>query len=314
MSVSSGQKQLNKLERLLTPKEWAIGLIEEMRAHLSETDFEKAVTGREYRECPWIKPFLKLSQQAEARHPGEHPEDIDQRYRYSLKLRTEFRALWIFIGTTNHIIRDGAHVTGLTTALAAGELETLALKDTFSRTAKAAAACIEENEGNGKTKTVLEILRAYADPSLPSEIELLANGLTNLMKVIFGYETTIKVAQDLYFDGHPFLFRDVEDSLMQTVTAVTSAALTLNAYLRARSKLLESGISDEDERKVAALRERIGHFVIDIDMIRNGASLVNPEKWMKYSKEIATADSLLESRGDEMYRWRVHREMVEAAG
>jgi hypothetical protein len=53
---------------------------------------------------------------------------------------------------------------------------------------------------------------------------------------------------------------------------------------------------------------------IDVEVLRNNPSLVDPEKWMKFSQKIATADSLLESRGDETAHWRVYREMVEAVG
>jgi hypothetical protein len=132
-----------------------------------------------------------------------------------------------------------------------------------------------------------------------------------LMTDISYHETAVQAVQDRYFDGHPILFRDLEDKLMQTLKAVTDAVETFNAYLKVRSELLEASLGQEDECKFAALGERAGHLIIDIEEIRNRSKSSNVDKWIKNSIEGATVDILRETSEHETYHARIFREIVE---
>jgi hypothetical protein len=148
--TTSGQKRLDEVEVYLTPKEWAIRLAKEMREHPSEAAFWKSTTKREYRDWPWIVPFRKLAQQAEARRSGKRPEDIDQRIQHNQKLRTEFQSLKMFIVTTNQIIRHKAEIIALKTALKVSTLQTLI--ETHFQPDGQKCGCLHRAKGRGEWK------------------------------------------------------------------------------------------------------------------------------------------------------------------
>src|SRR5713101_9238090 len=93
MATSTKQRRLDDMELQLTPKEWAIRLAAEMRKHPRQEGFWKAITKGTYRDSLIVKPFFKLAEQAEARHPGNSPEDIGARNQLNRNLRREFAAL-----------------------------------------------------------------------------------------------------------------------------------------------------------------------------------------------------------------------------
>src|SRR5712692_12040044 len=145
MTASSpDQKRLAKIEVQLTPKEWAIRLAAEMRKHPRQEGFWKAITKGTYRDSLIVKPFFKLAEQAEARHPGNSPEDIHARNQLNRKLRTEFHSLKGVIFKVNETIMSKAETNGLKAALKLSTLHTLILQDAFGRTASKVAAWVEE--------------------------------------------------------------------------------------------------------------------------------------------------------------------------
>ena len=134
--MATKEKRLDTMELQLTPKEWAISVAEEMRSQPSEADFVRVVAEKPYRKWPWVKPFFKLCEQAEARYPGSRPENICARNQLAARLRTEFHALKKLICKGNETIRSKAESIGLQTRLKLSTLQTLILQDAIGRTAK----------------------------------------------------------------------------------------------------------------------------------------------------------------------------------
>src|SRR5712692_3871593 len=228
------QKRLAKIEVQLTPKEWAIRLAAEMRKQPLAADFLKVVRRRTYREWPWVKPFFKLAEQAEARHPGNSPEDIRARNQLNRKLRTEFHSLKGLIFKVNETTMTKAETNGLKAALKLSTLHALILQDAFGRTASKFAAWVEEYKAADEEEeyeVMLKELAAYADASLvetpsgslrhgqglrlrfPSLIEGWVDDSTMLIMDAFAHKAAVQVIQEKYFDGHPVLFWHVEDAM-----------------------------------------------------------------------------------------------------
>jgi len=116
---------------------------------------------------------------------------------------------------------------------------------------------------------------------------LLADDLAMLMEDIFQHQLSVEFIQDRYFDGHPILFRDVEDNLMQAIKAVTDAVGIFNSYVKIRSELFEAGLGHEDDGNFAASGERTCHLIINIENIRDRARLTDVDEWVKDSRQEA---------------------------
>src|SRR5713101_7806811 len=267
MAMSTKQRRLDHMELKLTPKEWAIRLADEMRKQPLAADVLKVVGRRTYREWPWVKPFFKLAEQAEAHHPGNSPEDIRARNQLNRKLRTEFHSLKGLIFKVNETTMTKAETNGLKAALKLSTLHALILQDAFGRTASKFAAWVEEYKAADEEEeyeVMLKELAAYADASLaetpsgslphgqglrlrfPSLIEGWVNDSTMLIMDVFAHRAAIQAVQEKYFDGHPILFRDVETRLAETIRAIEDAVATFNEYLKTRANLFSRERNQED--------------------------------------------------------------------
>src|ERR1039457_3702029 len=80
-SPTTAHKRLDKIETFLTPKDWAIRLVDEMRSYPSACDHVKELVKLPFNELPDQRAFLALKEQAGERHPGRKPEDIHVRQR-----------------------------------------------------------------------------------------------------------------------------------------------------------------------------------------------------------------------------------------
>lgn len=137
------------MEAQLTPKEWAIRLAQEMKSQASAAEFIRIAAKKAYREWPWVKPFFKLGEQAEARYPGHRPEDLRARNQLDRKLRTEFHALRKLICKAGETIANKAETIGLKTALKLSTLHALILRDSFGQAVKRAIPLIEATKTGG---------------------------------------------------------------------------------------------------------------------------------------------------------------------
>lgn len=161
MTPSSKAKRLDAIEVNLSPKEWAIRVADDMR----KTGADNAAFIKKMEEAD---PFDALDKQAEAKHPGNKPEDVSARKRLRRELATEFHALKKLIGVVNEIVEKRIDRASLEAALKISTLQTTILQDAFGRTAKKAAGWIDVIESQNKDEeeerqVMLKELKAYMD-------------------------------------------------------------------------------------------------------------------------------------------------------
>jgi hypothetical protein len=290
MTIASGHQRLNEVEIYLTPQEWVIRLVEEIREYPNLEAFSKALEGQTFGESALIKPFLKLARQAEVRHPGKSPDDIDKRIELDRKLRTKFHVLKTLVVRIHEKIEHVCQISSVKAEARICQLEILVQEAKFSRLAKAAATYVEKAaEGDSEKQSVLKELKIFADLSSAEPegsflIELVANDLKTLAKDLFAHDAAYKVAQERYFDGHPILFRNTEARLSLAIEAITDAIRRYNELFGENADL-------------EALRKTAGS--IDVDQIMKDATIS------------ATVDILRESGGDAESCWKVFLAMSE---
>jgi len=117
------------------------------------------------REAPFAKPYYNLAEQAQKSYPGNKPENVAARTQLARKLRKGFHALTLLIRQVN---QDIALNTGTNRLKAELELSTLGifiLWDLLGRTARKAAAYIEEykTDDSGKESERQAMLSELAD-------------------------------------------------------------------------------------------------------------------------------------------------------
>jgi hypothetical protein len=217
------------MEAHLIPKEWAIRLADEIHGSPTQGHFLKSVVKEKYRDWPWVRPFFKLAEQAEARYPGKTPKDIRARNQLNRKLRTEFHALKKLIADVNETTLRKAETNGLKAALKLSTLHTLILEEAFTRAARKAVAWVEGHKATDATEErndLLNELAAYGEMKVvetPSNnrfgrdlclrsplIEGWADEVIMLIIDVFAHKAALEAVEEKYFDCHPILFRDVE--------------------------------------------------------------------------------------------------------
>jgi hypothetical protein len=327
MTASPKERRLDAIEVHLTPKEWAVRLAQEMRSQPSEADFLRVVADEPYREWPWVKPFFKLCEQAEARYPGNRPENIRARNQSAGRLRTEFHALKKLIYKANEIIKSKAETIRLKTGLKLSNLHTLILQDAMSRTARKIAEWVRLTTGapaDEERQLMLKEVAGYTELGLPPNrpflllVEDWVDELTMLLTDVFLHKAAVREIQDKYFDGHPVLFCDAESNLLETIKSLEYAASMFNEYSAISGDLFrsDSGPEGHAEEPPAILDESKVHLAIDIGFLRLRAEefLVDyvANEWVKETMDDARADILQETGEHEGHIWRAFRERVKS--
>jgi len=338
MSSSTSSQRLDKIEIQLTPKQWAIGLADEMRRHSSEHEFEKYHTKKiqSFREWPNVKPFFALAEQAQRRCPGTKPLDIRAHHQLNRKLRAEFHTLKLLIRNINDTIRQKMERLELKAALTMAALDALILREVLSRTAKRTIAWIERHKPDHKDqgrRVILGELACCADvgssarntdglllavgvsPRLSSSITDLANDSAKLIMDALAYKTAVQVVQEKYFDGHPILCCDIEAALEKTTQAILDAAATLNEYQQKRANL-SSREKNHKHKPTDGIVSAKGEnkLIINIEAIRDEAgTIVSPivDGWVEGAQQIAVALMLEETGEDEEFILKCLRENFE---
>ncbi len=117
MTSLNKEKRLNKVEIDLTPKEWVIRMIEEVRKYPSGDDYYRTQSSLSWKQTIVGKAWDALDELAEARFPGTKPDDIRARNQFYKKLEAEFYTLKSLIFRANEIITSKAETAGLKAAL-----------------------------------------------------------------------------------------------------------------------------------------------------------------------------------------------------
>jgi hypothetical protein len=340
MTISTKQKRLDKIEIQLTSKEWAIKLADEIRkcqdsvAHIKACS-KKTLEGTVY------KPYRALVEQAEERYPGTKPEAVRARGQLARNLRTEYHTLKRLISGINLQLGQKIEALGLKAALKLSTLHTLILQDAFGRTAKKAALWIQEYKAadpdeEEECQIMHNELAAYTDVSFaetqadslplgtglrlrfPSLIESWVQEIVRLIAEVFSHQAAVQAIQDKYLDGHPFIFRDLEARLNETMKTIEDGVFTFNEYLKTREMLFKAEWDQEDREEGIAYAipgEREGKLAIDLERIKSKAAgrlvTVLIEEWMQDAKDVALLDTLEGTPEGEAYKrnlWERTRE------
>jgi len=337
-SSKSKEKRLDEIEGQLTPKDWAIRLVDEFRKHPTlEAFFKDSAKAGQAKDSPLTRAYHALSDQAEKQYPGKRPEDIRAKSKLSRELRTAFHALKLLAIEINEDIIKRAEKAGLEAALRLSRLETTILQDAFGRTARKAAGWIKDYKTADKDdeenrQIMLKELAAYTDvyygekfsDSLPlpggirlrwpSFIEEWIMSTGGLIAEVFSIQEAVKIVQDKHFGGHPILFLDVEAALDRIIKTLEDSAKTFNEYLKTRGQVFKADWEAEEEEDgfaTAIPGEREGKLQISLDRIRGRAKQIAKEQaagWVKTAKDKATFAGLDEVGEGEAFLWEKARE------
>ena len=217
MTTTTAHKRLDELEMFLTPKEWAIRLVDEARKYPSAFDHLKALAKLPINELPMQRPYFAFQKQADEQHPGDKPEDIRARHRMTDALWNEFYTLKLLICRVNQTVERKAESIGLQAAFQLSALHALILEDVLAHAATHDAALTEA--GNDETS-----LKEWS------------HEFTVLLKDLYTHRAAVKLIQSEHFNGHPFLFLNWEAKLTEAARTIESAVATANEYLKRRAE------------------------------------------------------------------------------
>jgi len=293
-------KRFENIECNLTPKEWAIRIVDEIRSHASEYGFYIAISNYPDKyEIPTVKPYSMMRRQVEKQHPGNRPEVIRERDRVGRKLFGEFHALKLLLFNTNQDMKNKAEIFKLKERILFWMLYTLVLK------LKSILNCeaiddIDSNEGDPNSQ-------------LQSLVEIFLNYATDLIVESFAYEEATKLIQEKYFDGHPFLYRDIEAILMATSKLIKETVSTFNHCFR-ESESTSTGKGDGGKNGAALQGENGSLLPVDIEKIKESLDrqLISEiaERWAKNAMDRATyaaLENIDQTKADE-FLWNLEKE------
>ena len=310
--MTTAHKRLDKIETFLTPKDWAIRLVDEMRSYPSAFDHVKELVKLPFNELPDQRAFLALKEQAGERHPGRKPEDIHVRQRLTFALWDEFQTLKLLIASSNQTMQAKFERISLEAGLKLSALHSLILEEAFAQTASQAIALIKpqkrvDADAARQHQTVLKQLAAFAEVGIlrtpfkslqpenksmdfPSPLEEWSGELTTLLRDFFSHLAAIKLVQDKHFDGHPILCRDLEAKLMELTRTIESAVALANEYLKRRAGMNRGTCEDSLAIALESIKTSTnGQWAVDL-----------AEKWLH--------DVKLEALESDAERWEQHRE------
>jgi len=107
---------------------------------------------------------------------------------------------------------------------------------------------------------------------------------------VFAHYNAVRIIRDKYFDGHPFLFQDVEKGLEDTFIALVDNIDTFDGYLKTRAELFkadwEADEKENDGIASAIPGEREGRLTINREVILSKSALKKiTDEWMKTSNK-----------------------------
>jgi hypothetical protein len=316
--MTTAHKRLDKIETFLTPKEWAIRLVDEIRSYPSLFDHFKALVKLPFNERPDQRAFGALKEQAGKQHPGRKPEDIQVRQRLTSALWDEFHTLKLLIISVNQTMQAKLERISLEAGLKLFALHSLILEEAFAQTASQTIAWIKPHKCAGadvgqQHQTVLKQLSAFTEIGIlqmpfkslqpenksmdfPSPLEEWSGELTALLRDFFSHLAAIKLVQDKHFDGHPMLCRDLETKLTELTRTIESAVALANEYLKRRAEInrgtretnlaiaLESIKASVNGQRAANIAEKWWHDV-KLEALESDA-----ERWEQRRQEFGAND------------------------
>jgi hypothetical protein len=300
MALQSVVRRIDNVEFNLTPKEWAIRLADELRKYPSEDEFHYSILNySSIDETPIHKPFLILNKQAEERHPGHKSEDIRSQERIARKLRGEYQALKTLINRSNEKIGHKAEIWKLKASLQMSAFNNLLFQD-----AKAVSCMTIDGNPSGEP----------CQFAFPSMIRAWRPKTYDLILDFFIYDAVLKTIQEKYFDGHLFIYRDVEKSLLKTRIALEDLVSAFNEYLAKMEPKIAGAKDKNGPIDTAAFLKRLTLNIDETIKLFDQESIVaGAEKWAKDARDKVIVEHLDDmGRHDEASRflWDIAREEI----
>jgi hypothetical protein len=299
MNNTPKSKRLAKIELQLTPKQWAIGLADEMRRYHSRVDFLKAIAKSTYRQSPMLRPFYALAEQAHERWPERTQQDSLRKIELDCKMQMEFQALKMLTNDVNSEIEIRARTNRLKAALQLSKLHALVLKDALAHTG--VAETIPANSASLARQHHSSALNDWADITAMLFLEIIA------------YKAAVQAIQEKYFDSHPILYKDNEMAVEMTIQTFRDAIATFNEYYKVRADL-SNREADQGQRKAgmpnATSFECETNLPIDIEFNKKSTEMLAAsivEKFVMNAKCKANFDISLETGKHEDAVWQQFR-------
>lgn len=331
MSTSTYQERLDEIELQLNPKQWALKLVDEARAHPSGAEFIRSVAKGMCAEWPTVRPLHALTEQARQGYAAKEPEDIQAWRKSARQLRRDFWFLRRLFFSINASIESETKSLRLSAALMLSRLETLILRDAAGRTAERAATWIEQQGHTNSDQEHLSILSELAELSkketsgtnaggsgrrvrLPVAIECWTDRFRTLVVDAFAHKYAVLTIERKYFDRHQILCREVEAELEQTIAMCEDAAALFNEYLKIGFDLHRSKSERHRPGSESATSISQHDLTIDIEIIREIArdmlADVIATNWISEAKDRTRIDTLEEAGEYDAYITATLRKLV----
>jgi len=131
------------------------------------------------------------------------------------------------------------------------------------------------------------------DLGFPSMLEDWMPKTFELIIDFYLFDAVVRIVQDKYLDGHPFIFRDVENRLSETRIMIEDADVTFNEYLK---KLQAKIKTVEDKNGTKDTAGFLNRFALDIEGTKNRfdqkSIIAIADKWAKDAKDKAIVEIL----------------------
>lgn len=308
--IAATKKRIRDIESNMTPKEFAILLVDAMREYPSiEAYTDAQIRKPAATDTEIVRPYDLIGEQVKRRY-GRNPKGDEWKavQKQALALQTEFHALKMLIWRINEDVGSKAQTAGLEAALRAQLLQSVIVQDSFSRTARKAIEWVEEyktadEEEEVSRQGMLDELAAYdynPEPGssgidfgsfrieLPSRLEAMVDDIKALIFDLYKHRDAVAYIEAKYFDGHHILALDREAGLQRVIRIVEDIVQAHNEYLERRAAVF-SAEWDEDEAEGligGLIGERQGRLRIDLAKLVPMKSLAKgmAESWVKRSK------------------------------
>ena len=205
MKAHPAHKRLDELECYLTPKDWALQLVAEMRKHPDEESFLKSILEVPFEDCILFKPFMKLRVQSERRYPGKEWEDVEARRGIQRELQTECQKLKLSIKIVNDVIKERANAITAAVALLHTTLNMIIQEDRFAAVAGAAAPYVERNRDENCESLLYKLNHCGSSASRAREVQELCESLVAITRSLLECNAGLRMVEDRYFDGRSIL-------------------------------------------------------------------------------------------------------------
>jgi hypothetical protein len=276
MTITAISKRIDNLETRLTPKEWAIRIADEIRKYPSQHEYLRYLTEHSnINETLWVKPFAMLKQLSEELYPGKKPFEMQTQRDHTRKLQMEFLVLKSLIHEINTRARQNVEIMKPQFLLQMALLRIHIMGDIAS------THFIKES----RKKT--DKWQENGNP--PESLEYWQLKTTGWIDEFFTGNELFKTVSELYLDGHPFIFLDIENQLTGIKKIIDEIVSLFNDYIKAVAERFKAENLQEISGKMSFYFFNIEEIKKEVEQ---GPIISIAKKWMEHVKTGATINVL----------------------